>query len=414
MANLRQDRVSDPALSHSSASANETAAGNGHPAGSLGNVLSVRLLTTDSSGSPVPVSWSEDSPVATLAIDIITASGGVPDPPKGDILPSRFTDAVPALLAARRLQWALEGLAESSRNAATASIAIHQVDDPAGSSLESALESLSSGQMILSPQIADAVHQLPGLSVGPAGNGNWRVAEWQAQNTQQDLAADEQSLVGLIHALGREDPGAYSPEPVPAPEPAISSRPATGSFESPKGLGRTLGEPETVQPVWKKPWVIITAAGAVIVLAAVLVIPALISGSHQKSPTADTAPKAVPPPAPSSPASTPAATPVAEKPREPKPAPAKPARQQPKPEAKATPPAIEPPPPKPVSGSCNFTEAEIPRSISRAESLMYAGKLEAAQDAYQQLLGCASAHDKATEGLRLVKQRIAAQSPSPQ
>jgi hypothetical protein len=45
---------------------------------------------------------------------------------------------------------------------------------------------------------------------------------------------------------------------------------------------------------------------------------------------------------------------------------------------------------------------------------MYAGKLEAAQDAYQRLAGCPTAHDKAAEGLRLVKQRIAAQSSSVQ
>ena len=43
---------------------------------------------------------------------------------------------------------------------------------------------------------------------------------------------------------------------------------------------------------------------------------------------------------------------------------------------------------------------------------MYAGKLPEAQSAYQRLLGCPSARDRANEGLRLVKQRIAAQSPS--
>ena len=40
---------------------------------------------------------------------------------------------------------------------------------------------------------------------------------------------------------------------------------------------------------------------------------------------------------------------------------------------------------------------------------MYAGKLAEAQAAYQRVVGCASAHEKALEGLQRVKQRMAAQ-----
>ena len=83
----------------------------------------------------------------------------------------------------------------------------------------------------------------------------------------------------------------------------------------------------------------------------------------------------------------------------------KPAKNDPAQEPKTEPQAAKP------SGPCDLTEAEIPRTLDRAEKNMYAGKLDEALAAYQRVLGCPSAHEKALEGMQRVKQRIAAQSP---
>ena len=404
MANKRQDRVSGPALSHPSASASDTAGMNGHPAAARGIVLSLCLRTLDSSGSPAAVSWAPETPAAALAVDIVTASGGAPDASQGIILPSRFVNPQSALLAARRLQWALEGMAETTRSRVTAAIAIYSLEDPAAASAVPALESLAPGQVLLSSQIADAVQQLPGLVVNPSLNGSWRALQWQAQNAPASLAVDEQSVLGLIRGLGRQDPCAPRPEPAPTATPST-----TGMGETPGGLGRSVLESEAEQPFWKKPWIIVSAAGAVVVLVAALVIPAMVSGKHSKTPAADAAPTTVTP-APQS-TTAPQPTPL-EKPHDQKPL-SKIGKQS-RTEAKAAAVTEPPPQPKPAAGPCVLTEGEIPRSLDRAQSLMYAGKLEAAQDAYQRLVGCPSVRDKAAEGLRLVKQRIAAQGSSEQ
>ncbi len=407
--------MSGPALSDPSASATETAGVNGHPAAPRGVVLSLWLRTSDSSGSPAAVSWPSESRAAALAVDILTASGGSPDAAQGVVLPSRFFNAQSALLAARRLQWALEGLAESDRSSTTASMAIYPAEDPAAGSIAPALGDLPSGQVLLSAQFAEVVHQVPGVAVSAAGSSGWCALQWHSQNGPTSLAGDEQSVLGLIRALGREDPCPPRPEPAATGEVAAATPVGSGAFEVPAALGRSLMESETAPPLWKKPWILVSAAAAVVVLIAALVIPAMISGNRTKSPAEVTTPKpAAPQPAsPGAPqsvapnGSVPAAP---ERAREPKPA-AKVVK-QPRTESKATPGTEPAPQAKPPAGSCDLTEGEIPRSLSRAESLMYAGKLEAAQDAYQRLIGCPLARDKAAEGLRLVKLRIAAQSSS--
>jgi hypothetical protein len=246
----------------------------------------------------------------------------------------------------------------------------------------------------------------------PAHDGNWRELQWQPQAGPSSFEADEQSVLGLIRALGRQDPCAESPGLAPAETPAPSA-PAiatTGVYEAPASLGRSFTDPEA-PPFWKKPWVLVSAGAVVLVLLAAAIIPAMVSGNHPKAPVPDATTQTAPPTAPpstSSPVapSNAAAPAVPEKPRDQKPA-AKPGKQ---PKAPASPVAINEPPPKPAPASCDLTEGEIPRSLNRAESLMFAGKLEESQDAYQRLVGCPSAHEKALEGLRLVKQRMATQS----
>src|SRR4051794_22307996 len=167
MANQRKDRVPDPTLSPTSVPASTPSpegSGNGHSATPRSIMLSVRLHTRDSSGTPTAVSWTPtaysdshpDSLAAALAIDLIKASGGAPDSPQGAVLPARFFNLQAALMAARRLQWALEGLTEHD-SGTTALLAIHSAADAdalATAALESLVLQASSGSILLSAGLA--------------------------------------------------------------------------------------------------------------------------------------------------------------------------------------------------------------------------------------------------------------------
>jgi hypothetical protein len=403
MANARKDRVPDPTLERATVPGPEGPAVNGRGGAPRSVVLSLRLRTQDSRGTQADVSWAADSPDAALANDVISASGGATEPLQGAVLVARFFNLSSALLAARRLQWSLQGLGESAGSLSTAaSMAVHSMEDQAGPAAVSLLDHVAPGQVLVSSRIADAIEQLPGATLRASVDGNWRELQWRGVETPSGYSADEQSVLGLIRALGREDPCAA---PVEAARPTFGTQ-AAPAAEAPEGLGRTRLEPEPESAFAKRKWLIIGGAAAAVALAVALV--AIVSGGHSKTTAQnpDAAAKAPPPATSVAPlAAPPASSPVAEQPQTPKP-PAKPGR-QPKTEAKAEPPVVL----KPPSGPCSLTEAEIPRSLSRAESYMYAGKLADAEAMYQRVLGCPSAHEKAVEGLQRVHQRMAAQSP---
>ena len=65
-----------------------------------------------------------------------------------------------------------------------------------------------------------------------------------------------------------------------------------------------------------------------------------------------------------------------------------------------------------VTGKCDLTESEIPKTLDRAEHYLHAGQLEEAQVQYERVVGCPAAHEKAQAGLKLVKQRIETQGSS--
>ena len=410
MANLRQDRVPAPTLPRASV----PGAQNGAGAAPRTIVLSLRLRVQNSSGSSADVSWAVDSPAVALCLDVLSASGGAPDPPQGAILPVMFFNLQSAILAARRVQWAMQGLTESAGSTIDAAIAIHQVEDPAGEGSTAALPTAAPGQLLVRANIAQAMQQLPGFSIGQTGDGDWRSLEGRTTDARSDVSADEQSLLGFIRALGREDPVAREVEPPhTAPVPAA---PVTGTYQPPEGLGRTNVEPEAAPAAGRMKWLIFGGAAAVVVLLAVLVIPRFLSGNHAGAPAQNPGPtpaQSSGPTAPvASPSPNPSTTPVSDKPRASKPV-SKPPR-LPKPESQddGTTETQAQPPPKPAAGSCDLTEGELPRSLSRAEGLMYAGKLAEAQAAYQRVLGCPSAREKAVEGLQRVKQRMATQGSS--
>ena len=400
MSNVRQDRVPDPTHSHASAPLPEGGTVNGRGTAPRTIVLSLRLRTQDSSGYLADVSWAGDVPAAALAVDVLSASGGTLDPLQGGVLPARFVNLQSALLALRRLQWGLQGLAESPGSAAVvASMAVHS--DGAMGIAGPILDRLGPGQLVAEASLVDGVLSLPGAAARETGDGRWREIQWRSGETATGFSADEQSVLGLIRAMGREDP---SPAAVEAPRPmtVTAAAPVTGAFRVSESLSRSSLGPEPASGLAKFKWLIVGGAAAVVVLVALLVVPGMVSGNHGKVPvqSPDASSKQA---APAAPAPVPTPVPVVEKPLVVK-QPAKPAKQQPKTDTQVQKAPV-------VTGHCDLTEAEIPRSLNRAEQYMYAGKLEDAQAMYERVLPCPTAHDKAQEGLQRVKQRMAAQSP---
>lgn len=404
MTNLRTDRVPDQTLSQ--ASAPEVRAADASNPRTF--VLAVRLFASDGSGTPVGVSWKNSPvPAATLALDLIKASGGTRDPGGDAVVTAGFPNLQSALLTARRLQWALEGLGGEGENAA-ATILVHSAEDPSAASAQAALEKASPGRILLGSSVAESVYQLPNIMLrDAAGPGGWREMLWRSA-AAANPAADEQSMLRQIRELGRQDPCPAEPPPPPVPravtaavKPDVSAPPPADDL-----LGPVRREP--APPPATKKWLIVGGAAAAVVIFGAVLIPFLVSGNHAKT--------AVPPPQPATSAAEPPPITV------PTPAPVQPPPPVKTPSTKsphtssAKPPRTDQdaetsPLPK-ASGKCDLTSAEIPRSLDRAENYLHAGKLEDAQAVYERLLGCPEAHNKAQAGLKLVKQRLDTQGSS--
>jgi hypothetical protein len=421
MTNLRQDRVPDQTLSQGSVPEGRATADGRARASTRGIVLAVRLWTKDSSERAAAVSWQSVSPAASLALDLITASGGAPEPAQGPILRAGFYNAQSALLMVRRLQWALQGFADGgdSRGIAAAML-IHSVEDAPYEPLATALENAAPGQVLLSSAIAESVNQLPNVALRGAGQGSLVEVQWRSFEPESGSAADEQSVLRLIRDLGREDPLASRPQASTYPsvqtahtEAPPSSMPA-GSFAA----GRAHVEDNSTEADGKKKWLIIGGAAAAVVLAGILFV---VFGNHAKTPppaspetttTQPVAPAAPPATAPISQSDTVTKT-DSTRTESTRSTPQKTGRTSPsdKTTRSKSEGTVEGRSQAQPAGSCDLTEAEIPRSLDRAEGYLHAGRLSDAQAVYQRLLGCPSARQRAAEGLQVVKQRIAAGTP---
>jgi hypothetical protein len=368
-------------------------------------MLAIRMWTRDNSGQTVSVPWQSTSPAACLVLDLLSASGGVAEPSHQTTLMAGFSSAQLAFVAARRLQWTLQGLTDggNSRNIAAA-LVIFSSQEQLGESIGATLERATTSQILISPGIVELVGPLPGVAFRAADAG-WSEMLPATPEAASSEDADQQSLLRLIRALGREDPLASMPQvTAPASAPPSTGQvqalsPSTGTFVS----ARSDVDAEPEQTGTKK-WLIIGGAAAAVVLVVILI--AVFSGGHAKtapppSPKATTATPAPEPPPPATPETgtkPESVKQISQKPAKPSPSPNKP-RAETGGDGKGQ--AV-------AAGPCDFTAGEIPRALDRAENYMHAGKLSDAQAVYQRLLGCPPAHQRAAEGLQRVKQRIAA------
>src|SRR5258708_1835096 len=166
MGKLEKDRVPGETLAYAAASGPRTP-GAGHC------VLSVCLWSEGSKRLDCR-SAKHNSPLLGMALDVIRTSGGTPAPEEPDLLSASFPDIKSGLLSARRIQWALEGLAEYDpfRNA-MASVLVDYTDGsprPVGQSNREWALSLerqtgSRGKIFLSQRVSETVEGLPSLNM---------------------------------------------------------------------------------------------------------------------------------------------------------------------------------------------------------------------------------------------------------
>ena len=392
MTNLQHDEVPDRTLNRSTASGKK-----GLSAAKA--VLSIRLW------SPKEIAPADNSfdnaPSAPvfLVLDLIAASGGVAETFRGSVLSAKYSDVQSAILTARRLQWALQGLAENKTfEGTTAAILVHSDEDASvqEGALPGILENAAGGQILLAKNICKFIDGLPGLLLRDASEDECREMLWRSNEMLLSYADDEQALLNHIHQLGLEDPSPAKLEARAAKVEVEAETPAFPPSDDPGDLIRPRIDRDSSYAHGNSRWLIWGGVAAALLCVAAL---SLISFRHKV-----VAQPTEPVTAPISPA-TPAVAPVARE--APVPQHAAPT---PRPSSKPVNPDLKIQ--KPVGGACDFTQADIERTLGRAENYMHAGRLSDAQGAFQSVANCPTAREKAQDGLQRVRLKMETQSPS--
>ena len=396
MANQNKDRVTGETLAHFLAS-------DAPPATARPAEIGVSLWTSPTARLDCRASRHK-SPLLNLVVDLIRSSGGVQGPETSDLVVATFPDANSGLLCAKRVQWALEGLAEYDPfKTAAAAVSVDFADErhaQGGSSGQRGAqnptrENVDPGQILLSRSIAEQLGHLPGVVLDKTTAGGYRSWSWNIPQSFAGFAEDEQVVLNMIQAAGKTDPS-------PAKPAASVASPSSASVGGEAGRTRfssralNAAAPEGLESrEGKARMPILVGSVAVLLVGAFLFYFFAHKASVQGTAAGQGAPPAQGGPAsPGSPAQE-----------------TRPARPEPHPrpstkEAKRPAKVDAAPEPKPVEMHCDLTAADIQRSLDRAESYMHGGNLPSATAAFQHVLGCPSAHEKAQEGLNRI-QRMA-------
>ena len=401
MANQHKDRVPDETPATSSMPG-------ARPAGSRTSVLYVRMWLEAGKRMDARPSRTR-APLLSLVEDTVRACGGVAEAENAEHVAARFPDLLSALQCARRIHWGVEGLAESFRGAAAAML-VDACDEPGRYAAPSNQDwdGADPGTIVLKPGVCEALDGVPGLSLGKKTAAGFRQWVWRSAAANANLAADEQVVLGMLREAGRGDPAVGASTPVGAD---ASTDAATRLF-TPAGAaaaGRDdAGRGDTAAAGVGKSRMPLIAGAVAVVLIAVAVIFFLT----RKSPVQSADPAAQDG-KPAQGTTSAAQAPVASTPAA---APTNPTTSKHKGILDSVKNALnggtKGAPPPPVASHCDLTAEDIQRSLDRADRYMHAGDLGDARAAYQHVLGCPSAHEKAQEGLVRI-QRMAAESGSP-
>lgn len=389
-------------------------------------LLYIRLWTASSgaiAGADSP--WT-DSACAALAADLIAASDGTNVTTSGSTLVSHFRNTLLAISAARRIQWAIAGFAETGIGG-NAAILIQPAEGSAEPSMPASLEQAQSGQILLTASLCAALENLPGLPLLPGSET--RELQWRTSTEPSSRNTDDQALARLIEQRGVEDPDPIRPDPVlpdpvqPDPVQPVRSRseqPSASAFttapippvatQTTQAIGRVPADHATppletlltrIQelPLWQK-----AAAGAI----PLVFIVAIFFTFHSSKPPASTTPATT---------ATPTAT--TQQPT---------AHAQPNTSANSATgnaqhtvvtqkSAPKSPPKNPKNdetktayGACVINSSEIPLALDSAQVSFQNRRYAEAERRYRNVLACDSKNSRALSGLERARSASALQS----
>jgi hypothetical protein len=393
-----------------------------------GALITVRLFGTgdrDAQGE-----WREGSTICCLAHDLIGASGGVIVDAFGPFISARFTAVDTACRAARRLQWAVQGMAEGSPSGRLSLGILLQAGEDISrreSSAPDMLQKAEAGKIIVA-KCAAKVLDPAFLTRG----GTAAIAEltWRAPEGQTTPVADERTLARLTAEIHGTPIEAADPQPrqseatVIMPAPPLSKTSEAWSSDP---------RPRRNKMIW--------GGGLVAVAGAILLLVLFLTRGPQR-PTTQTAETQSAPnpaqtsasPAPVKPLSAPpqnaSVTQQAERKTPEKPVPpqgsaprdkgkAQPAESHNRPPASHNPPAAknesQVPQPQPAQpqpdasrGDCQYQPDQIPGLLGRAESSRARGQYADAKRMFMAVLACDRGNHRAEEGLQQVLQAVKA------
>jgi hypothetical protein len=184
-------------------------------------LLSLRLWNGSDPAHQAVSVWETDAPAVCLALDLISASQGLPVARDGEVLVAAFPSFQSAILAARRLQWAAQGFAEGAEpHSGPLAALIHAPKEDPGQSVGEAVHLLQQAapeQILLSSQASRFFDNLPGFPLQAASGDGLRELVWRAPQSQSSRASDEEVLAQLV----AEQAAQNQPEPEPARQAPI-------------------------------------------------------------------------------------------------------------------------------------------------------------------------------------------------
>jgi len=382
--------------------------------------LSIRLWRIKEGAEPSELPWEGNDPAVCVALDVISASEGFVAAARGLLLTATFPGIQAAILAARRLQWAYQGLSDGSRPAGTAvAVLVHCTENPPGQGVElteldhAALDAVGKaapGQILLTAKAAEILRDLPGLPMQVATEALLSELLWNVPAEKTSRSSDEETLSEFIKQNGLEDKA-----PALVQAAAVTVEP--GKFSSATGQARVdsdAGEASESRRI--SPRIFIGAGCGV---AALLAIAALLVFSHNRQPKP--APVAVQQAAPAAVGATPTVQQPQTQPSTPPPVLATAAPAAPAAPAKAAPTTQENrtqeetahgKPAFSVAGKsrasanpalpagCDLESSMIPKRLDQAERSRAQGDYAAARRQFRSVLACEPNNARAVSGVR--------------
>jgi len=264
-----------------------------------GAYLFARLWADTPNGHPGAGFGDNSSPAACMVIDLVKASAGVPVQSRGDVLMAGFPTLPSAISVARRLQWAMQGISESSGlQGNSVALLIQPAAEVVGNDAPQILDQVAPGQILLSEKACQLFENLPGLPLQATGDSRLRELLWRVQDDQATPSADEQFFAELLGMQGLEY---HPPEQF---EPAFSAV-ETSAEETHESAGGVAGILVLLRANLR--WVM-GGVGVLAVLLGALTIPRFFSGKPENpavsSPSPAETPAATSPDSSSSPTSS--------------------------------------------------------------------------------------------------------------